>query len=410
MPIDIKAPAFPESITDGLLAAWHKEAGEAVRRDEPLADVETDKITMEVVAPSDGRLAKILIPVGATVTAEQLIAHFEAGAFDAPASDGQSATGAPSSGAEATGSATTDSEARAINPAARALMSELGLAPDQVPSQDATRITKSDVLAASSPPAPASTPDESRAQSARAKTREREETRAPMSRMRARIAERMLETVSETAMLTTFNEVDMQALLELREQIKPAFQARYGVKAGLMSFFVRALCGALQRFPTVNASLDGNEIVQRNYCDISVAVATERGLLTPVLRDADTMGLAEIERRLAALADKARSGKIELAEITGGTFTLTNGGVFGSMLSTPLLNPPQTAILGMHTIQRRPVARTGADGVERVLVSSMMYLALSYDHRLIDGREAVQCLLDVKQSLEKPAILMLDAT
>ena len=398
--VEIKAPVFPESIADGLLAAWRKQVDEPVRRDEALADVETDKVTLEIVAPADGRLSEILAPTGATVTAEQVLARFEPGAVDAPVAE-EAAPGAeeaaPTAGPESGGAAPSAAgDARAINPAARALMSESGLSPERVSSRDAARITKDDVLAAVA------------ARDAPATVHERTETRTPMSRMRARIAERMLETVNETAMLTTFNEVDMQAALDLRRQLNPVFQERHGVKAGLMSLFVRALCGALRRFPMVNASLDGSDIVQRNYCDISVAVSTDRGLLTPALRDADTMDLVRIEFEIAALAEKARSGKIELAEITGGTFTLTNGGVFGSLLSTPLLNPPQTAILGMHAIQRRPIAQLDANGAERVVVAPMMYLALSYDHRLIDGREAVQFLIDVKQSIEQPARLLLE--
>ncbi len=433
MSVDIKAPTFPESVNDGVLTLWHKQPEEPVRRDEPLADVETDKITLEISAPADGQLVRILAPAGSTVVSDQVLAQFEPGPAPSDAAEAQAAgadaqaagADAQAAGADAQAAGAdaqaaggepdggTPADERAINPAARALMAERGLAAAQVTSHDSARITKTDVLEAlahgsSEPVAEAMPAAETMSAAGPGAARARQETRTPMSRMRARIAERMLETTNETAMLTTFNEVDMQPLMDLRKQINPTLQQRGDVKIGLMSFFVRALCGALSRFPMVNASLDGGDIVQRNYCDISVAVSTERGLMTPVLKDADTMGLRCIERRVAELADKARSGKIELADITGGTFTLTNGGVFGSMLSTPLLNPPQTAILGMHAIQRRPVARTAEHGGEQVVVAPMMYLALSYDHRLIDGREAVLFLLDVKQSLEQPLILLME--
>jgi len=417
MSIDIKAPQFPESIAEGSVASWRKRPGEACRRDEVIADIETDKVVLEVVAPADGAIAEILKEAGATVLSQEVIARFEAGA----------AAAAPA-GAAAPEAAATAPGAGVAGPAARLAAAERGLDPAQVKgSGKGGRVTREDVLSHAQPapaPAPAapvpaaaaaapaartaadqpSTPAAAPAAPAARSAQGRVERRVPMTRLRARVAERLLDASRNTAMLTTFNEVDMQPVMDLRAKYKDHFEKRHnGTRLGFMGFFVRASVEALKRFAVVNASIDGNDVVYHGYQDIGVAVSSDRGLVVPVLRDADAMSFADIEAKIREYGLKARDGKLAIEDITGGTFTITNGGVFGSLLSTPILNPPQTAILGMHKIQDRPVVVNG-----QIVIRPMMYLALSYDHRLIDGKDAVQFLVAIKDMIEDPARILLD--
>ena len=398
MTIEIKAPAFPESIAEGTIATWHKRPGEAINRDELIVDIETDKVVMEVVAPADGQISKILKEEGDTILSNEVIAEFAKG-------EGAAKSEAPQVQASAAAAVTPEvakSEARideaVAGPAARKLISENNLEPSSISaSGKAGRITKEDVLTHLNQP-------QTSASEALAEPQgERPEKRVPMTRLRATIAARLVQAQQTAAMLTTYNEVNMQPIMALRTKYKDEFQkAHNGVKLGFMSFFVKASVEALKRFPAVNASIDGSEIVYHGYQDIGVAVSTEKGLVVPVLRNTETMGVADIEASIAAYGEKARAGKLGIDEMTGGTFTISNGGVFGSLLSTPILNPPQTAILGMHKIQERPMA---VDGEVKIL--PMMYLALSYDHRMIDGREAVQFLVTIKELLEDPARILL---
>lgn len=404
--MEIKAPTFPESITEGTVAQWHKQPGEAVRRDELLADIETDKVVIEVVAPDDGALTEILKAEGDVVESEEVIAHFEAGAGDAaPASE-------PPAAEE-----TFDSPADAIaSPAARKLAAESGIDIDTVSGSGRDgRVTKEDVAKAiaqapplqaapePAPPAPSTAGIDQTVLNIEAQG-ERVERRVPMTRLRATIARRMVEAQHNAAMLTTFNEVDMSPVMALRKKYQDQFQATHnGTRLGFMSFFVRATVEALKRFPSVNASIDGNDIVYHGFYDIGVAVSTERGLVVPVVREADALSLAQIEDQINAYGEKARDGKLALEDMAGGTFTISNGGVFGSLMSTPILNAPQTGVLGMHKIQDRPVVEDG-----EIVVRPMMYLALSYDHRLIDGREAVQFLVAIKGMIEDPARILLE--
>ncbi len=395
MSTDIKAPQFPESIADGLIATWYKQPGEAVSRDELIVDIETDKVVLEVVAPADGALKEIIKGEGDTVLSEEVIAIFEAGAAGSSSAPAEEAPAAASSAADTV-----------LSPAARKLAEEQGIAVDTlVGTGKGGLVTKDDVQAAiaakakPSTPAAAATPVTTAVASGA-----REEKRVPMTRMRARIAERLLEASQETAMLTTFNEVNMKPMMDLRAQYKDLFEKKHnGTRLGFMSIFVKAATEALKRFPAVNASIDGNDIVYHGYQDIGVAVSTPTGLVVPVLRDTDYMGLADIEAKIREYGLKARDGKIGLDEMTGGTFTITNGGVFGSLMSTPILNPPQAAILGMHAINERPMAVNG-----QVEILPMMYLALSYDHRLIDGKDAVQFLVTIKELIEDPARILLE--
>ncbi len=402
MVIEIKAPAFPESVADGELAVWHKAEGDSVQRDELLVEIETDKVVMEVVAPESGVLTKIVVPAGSTILSEALLAELEPGEVSA----------VPQVQAES-----PDSGILPMGPAVRKLIDEHKIDPSKLSgSGKGGRIVKEDVLAYLSAKeskaeravttSPAVTtvsqaqvlPDE-----LQGVTSERIEKRVPMTRMRARIAERLLDATQQTAMLTTFNEVNMAPLMQLRSRYKDEFEKTHnGTRLGFMGFFVRACCEALKRFPEVNASIDGNDVVYHGYQDIGVAVSTDDGLVVPVLRDADFMSVADVEAAIRDLGLKARDKKLTIEEMTGGTFTVSNGGVFGSLLSTPILNPPQTAILGMHTIQERPVALNG-----EVVIQPMMYLALSYDHRLIDGKTAVQFLVAVKGLIEDPARILL---
>ncbi len=406
MAIEIKAPAFPESVADGEVAAWHKQEGESVSRDELIVEIETDKVVMEVVAPEDGIITSIRAKEGETVQSEQLLAILEPGAAVATGKPAPAAAGTTAGGTAA--GATT----QPLGPAARQLVEEHALDVSRIQgSGKGGRITKEDVLQhlqsrqaevpAAAPPAATEPPVEDTAPTG--PSSERVEKRVPMTRMRARIAQRLLEATQETAMLTTFNEVNMAPLMALRRKYKDQFEKTHnGTRLGFMGFFVKAACEALKRFPAVNASIDGNDIVYHGYQDIGVAVSTEDGLVVPVLRDADFMSLADVEAAIADFGVRARKKKLTIEDMTGGTFTISNGGVFGSLLSTPILNPPQTGILGMHKIQDRPMAIDG-----QVVILPMMYLALSYDHRLIDGKTAVQCLAAIKDLIEDPARILL---
>lgn len=403
--MDIKAPTFPESITEGTIAVWHKGANEPIKRDDLLVDIETDKVVLEVVAPADGQLVRIFKQEGDVVESEERLATFDIG--DLPAAQSVAATEPP----------VPATPTPSASPAARKLAEEKGLdiAKVQGTGKDG-RITKEDVaqyVIEERPTPPPAAPaakqiDDSEDRDGLAfpdqAVGERVERRVPMTRLRASIARRLVEAQHNAAMLTTFNEVDMSPVMALRSKYQEEFQARHnGTRLGFMSFFVRASVEALKRFPAVNASIDGDDIIYHGYYDIGVAVSTDRGLVVPVVRDADALSLAQIEDQINGYGERARSGKLAIEEISGGTFTISNGGVFGSLLSTPILNPPQTGILGMHKIQERPMVVGG-----EVEVRPMMYLALSYDHRLIDGREAVRFLVAVKQLLEDPARILLE--
>lgn len=405
MAIEIKAPAFPESVADGEVASWHKGEGDSVTRDELIVEIETDKVVLEVLAPDDGVITKIHAQEGETVQSEQLLATFEAGAAASAEPAAKPEPAAVASPAPAADSAS----AELLGPAARQLVEEHQLDPSKVTGTGkGGRITKEDILAY------LNTPDAKPA-AAQAKTStllvsgpvgpssERVEKRVPMTRMRAKIAERLLEATQQTAMLTTFNEVNMAPVMALRSKYKAQFEKIHnGTRLGFMGFFVKAACEALKRFPSVNSSIDGSDVVYHGYQDIGVAVSTESGLVVPVLRDADFMSLADVEAAVSDLGLRARDKKLTIEDMTGGTFTVSNGGVYGSLLSTPILNPPQTGILGMHKIQDRPMAVNG-----EVVILPMMYLALSYDHRLIDGKTAVQFLVAIKDLIEDPARILL---
>ncbi len=399
MAIEIKAPQFPESVEEGSIATWHKQVGEAVSRDELIVDIETDKTVLEVVAAEDGVLTEIMKQEGDIVLSQELIGKIEAGAV----------ASAPAKQAEATAAPAAESQADvalAANPAAKKLAEEnnIDLASVKGTGKDG-RILKEDVQNAMAAPKAAAPAAAAPAKAAApALTGERVEKRVPMTRLRATIAKRLLDAQHNAAMLTTFNEVNMGPLMDLRKQYKDLFEKTHnGTRLGFMGFFVKAAAEALKRFPAVNASIDGNDIVYHGYYDIGVAVSTERGLVVPVLRDCDRMSIAEVEGGIKDYAVAAKDGKLAIEDMTGGTFTITNGGVFGSLLSTPILNPPQTAILGMHKIQERPMAVNG-----QVVIQPMMYLALSYDHRMIDGKDAVQFLVAIKDMLEDPARMLLD--
>jgi 2-oxoglutarate dehydrogenase E2 component (dihydrolipoamide succinyltransferase) len=400
MSIEVKVPQLPESVADATLVAWHKKPGEAVSRDENLVDLETDKVVLEVPAPSSGVIKELKVENGATVTSGQVLAILEEGAAAAPS---KPAAAAPEA------KAPSDQKAAAaakLAPAAKRMVAENKLDAGAIAGSGRDgRISKGDVIqhlaGKESTPAPAKVAQPA-AVKLPAPTGARTEQRVPMTRLRARIAERLVQAQSTAAMLTTFNEVDLTAVSEIRARYKDKFEKTHGVKLGFMSFFVKASIEALRRFPAVNASLDGNDIVYHEFYDIGVAVSTDRGLMVPVLRNAELMSFAEIEVAVGTYAQRARDGSITLEELTGGTFTLTNGGVFGSLMSTPILNPPQVAILGMHKIQERPMVIDG-----QIKVRPMMYLALTYDHRIVDGRESVQFLVAIKDALEDPARLLL---
>ena len=416
MSTEIKAPQFPESVADGTVATWHKTAGEVVSRDELLVDIETDKVVLEVVAPADGVLTAIHKDVGETVLSEEVLGIFEAGSAASAPAAAEPAAATPSA-ATADEPSASAGPGGAASPAARKAASELGVELAQVRGSGRDgRITKEDVEKAAAAPAPAPAAAAPAAPTAPASETlqrlpgvgqvegERPERRVPMTRLRASIARRLVEAQQTAAMLTTFNEVNMQPIMDLRARYKDEFEkAHNGTRLGFMSFFVRAATEALKRFPAVNGSIDGNDIVYHGYYDVGVAVGTDRGLVVPIIRDADGLSLAQIEESIRDYGLKARDGKLALEDMAGGTFTISNGGVFGSLMSTPILNPPQTAILGMHKIQDRPMAVNG-----QVVIQPMMYLALSYDHRLIDGSEAVRFLVTIKDLLEEPARMLLD--
>lgn len=401
MTIEILVPDLPESVADATVATWHKQPGDVVERDEVLVDIETDKVVLEVPAPEAGVLEAIIEEEGATVLSKQLIAKLKPGAVAGePTTDStEDKEASPDKRHKA---ALTEESNDALSPAVRRLLAEHGLEASQVKGSGVGgRITREDIEAhlANAKAAPkAEAPAAVEAPAAA-----RSQKRVPMTRLRKTVANRLLEAKNNTAMLTTFNEVNMKPIMELRKQYKDQFEERHGIRLGFMSFYVKAVTEALKRYPEVNASIDGDDIVYHNYFDISMAVSTPRGLVTPVLKDCDTLGFADVEKGIKELAIKGRDGKLTVDELMGGNFTITNGGVFGSLMSTPIINPPQSAILGMHKIQERPMAVDG-----KVEILPMMYLALSYDHRLIDGRESVGFLVTIKELLEDPARLLLD--
>ncbi len=414
MATEIKAPQFPESVADGTIATWHKQPGEACSRDELLVDIETDKVVLEVVAPADGAIKEIVKGEGDTVLSEEVIGHFEEGAGGSSGGDdaGKDAAKKEDKGSDKQEDASDDEDDDvAASPAARRIADEKGLDLAAIKGTGkGGKVTKEDVekaaekAPAKSAPAPsAASASAGPAEGPSVLPGERTEKRVPMTRMRKRIAERLVQAQQTAAMLTTFNEVNMKPVMELRKTHQEKFTERHGVKLGFMSFFVKAAVEALKRIPSVNASVDGDDIVYHGYYDIGVAVSSPKGLVVPILRDANFKGLAEVESQIIEYGKKARDGKLTIEEMSGGTFTISNGGVFGSLLSTPILNPPQTGILGMHKIQERPMVVNG-----QIEILPMMYLALSYDHRLIDGKEAVTFLVEMKNMLEDPARILLD--
>ncbi|AHI31184.1 dihydrolipoamide succinyltransferase [Marinobacter salarius] len=415
MSTEIKAPVFPESVAEGTVATWHKQPGEACSRDELIVDIETDKVVLEVVAPADGVIEEVLKGEGDTVESGEVVGKFKEGAAGdskpAAKDDSKKEESKPEATSEKSSEAPTKSSGEAIlSPAARKLAEENSVDPDAVEGTGKDgRVTKEDVQnhidagkssGASSTSASKPAGDMPQVDVG---SGERPEKRVPMTRLRASIAKRLVNAQQTAAMLTTFNEVNMGPVMELRKQYKESFEKRHGVKLGFMSFFTKAATEALKRFPAVNASIDGNDMVYHGYQDIGIAVSSDRGLVVPVVRDTDALGLADIEKKIVEYGTKAKDGKLGIEDMTGGTFTITNGGIFGSLISTPILNPPQTAILGMHKIQERPMAVNG-----KVEIQPMMYLALSYDHRMIDGKEAVQFLVAIKEMLEDPARILLD--
>ena len=409
MAIEIKAPAFPESVADGEIAAWHKKEGDHVSRDDLIVEIETDKVVMEVVAPEDGVIQKIHVAEGDTILSEALLATLIPGAGAATSNASAAASEAESADVDPQDAGAAEAM---LGPAARQLVEEHGLDVSRISGTGkGGRITKEDIVKFMKSVSAAATTAANTSTAAAATasdtpvglSSERVEKRVPMTRMRARIAERLLEASQQTAMLSTFNEVNMAPVMALRSKYKEQFlQTHNGTRLGFMGFFVKAACEALKRFPEVNASIDGNDVVYHGYQDIGVAVSTDGGLVVPVLRDADFMSLADVEAAVADLGVRAKGSKLTIDDMTGGTFTVTNGGVFGSLLSTPILNPPQTGILGMHKIQERPMAING-----EVVIQPMMYLALSYDHRLIDGKTAVKFLVAIKDLIEDPARILL---
>ncbi len=420
MLVEVKVPQLSESVAEATLVSWHKKPGEYVERDQNLIDVETDKVVLELAAPASGVLTKIMKGDGGTVVSNEVIAQIDTEA-KAPAG-APAAAAAPSAtqGSVATpAAASAPTTAAAVMPAARKLAQEHGVDPSQIAgSGRGGRVTKADVMAnvqagtAARAPAPAAPSPSAPAPAPRAQPSpvdvstilgDRPEQRVPMSRLRARIAERLVQSQATAAILTTFNEVNMQPVIDLRSRYRDRFEKEHGVRLGFMSFFVKAAVVALKRFPVVNASIDGNDIVYHGYFDIGIAVASPRGLVVPIIRNADQLSIAEIEKTVADFGTRAQQGKLGIEELTGGTFSISNGGVFGSMLSTPIINPPQSAILGIHATKDRPVVEDG-----QIVVRPMNYLALSYDHRIIDGREAVLSLVAIKEALEDPARMLLD--
>jgi 2-oxoglutarate dehydrogenase E2 component (dihydrolipoamide succinyltransferase) len=412
MRVEVKVPQLPESVAEATLVSWHRKAGEAVLRDENLVDVETDKVVLELPAPASGVLVEIRQGDGATVASEQIVAVIDSEASASTVSE-PAAAPAPAAAAPAPAAASSPAASGSAPalPAARKMMADLAVSPASVEGTGrGGRITKGDVIAATiapageraeppAAPAPVARPD----MPPRAATSARPEQRVPMSRLRQRVAERLVASQATAAILTTFNEVNMQPVIDLRNRYKDRFEKEHGVKLGFMGFFVKAAVHALKRFPAVNASIDGTDIVYHGYFDIGIAVGSPRGLVVPILRDADQLSMAEIEAKIADFGKRAQDGKLTVEELTGGTYTISNGGVFGSMLSTPIINPPQSAILGVHATKERAVVENG-----QVVVRPMNYLAQSYDHRIIDGREAVLSLVAIKEALEDPARILLD--
>ena len=401
MSIEVKVPTLPESVADATIATWHKKVGDKVTRDENILDLETDKVVLEVPAPADGVIEELLFKEGDTVHSGELLARIGAGAAAKPQSEDKKP------GNEQSVSALDD---KSTSPVVRRMLAENDLQPNQIEGSGKDgRITKEDVVSfiesnrGKNAPVAAAPKSEAKKAAPMVGMGVREERRVPMSRLRAKVAERLLQAQHNAAMLTTFNEVNLKAVMDLRAQYKDSFEKKHGVKLGFMSFFTKAVVESLKRFPAVNASIDGQDIIYHGYYDVGIAVSTERGLVVPVIRDADQMSMAGIEQAISDSATKARDGKLSLEEMQGGTFTITNGGVFGSLLATPIINPPQTGILGMHKIEDRPVVEKG-----QIVIRPMMYVALSYDHRLIDGKDSVQFLVSVKELLEDPSLLLLN--
>ncbi len=403
--VDILVPDLPESVADATVATWHKKPGDAVRRDEVLVEIETDKVVLEVPASADGILDAVLEDEGTTVTSRQILGRLREGNSSGKETSAKSEE-KDSTPAQRQQASLAEQNNDALSPAIRRLLGEHNLEASAINGTGVGgRITREDVEKhlAKAPAAKAEAKAPAAAPAPQAQLGARGEKRVPMTRLRKRVAERLLEAKNSTAMLTTFNEVNMKPIMDLRKQYGDAFEKRHGIRLGFMSFYVKAVVEALKRYPEVNASIDGDDVVYHNYFDVSMAVSTPRGLVTPVLRDVDTLGMADIEKKIKELAVKGRDGKLTVDDLTGGNFTITNGGVFGSLMSTPIINPPQSAILGMHAIKDRPMAVDG-----KVEILPMMYLALSYDHRLIDGRESVGFLVAIKELLEDPTRLLLD--
>ncbi len=401
--IEVKVPQLSESVAEATLLQWHKKVGDAITQDENLIDIETDKVVLELPAASGGVMIEVLKPNGAIVIAGEVIAYIDSNA--APVATAQVSNSTPQTSAPANTHTAATSASKPAMPAAAKLMADNQVNLSSGTGKDG-RVTKGDVLASLSTPvvkatAPTAlaTPPSAAPQSLEGRT----EQRVPMSRLRARVAERLLQSQATNAILTTFNEVNMQPVIELRNKYKDKFEKEHGVKLGFMSFFVKAAMAALKRYPVLNASVDGNDVVYHGYFDIGIAVGSPRGLVVPILRNVDQMSIADIEKQIAEFGNKAKDGKLSLEELTGGTFSISNGGVFGSMLSTPIINPPQSAILGIHATKERAVVENG-----QIVIRPMNYLAMSYDHRIIDGREAVLGLVAMKEALEDPARLLLD--
>jgi 2-oxoglutarate dehydrogenase E2 component (dihydrolipoamide succinyltransferase) len=410
MTIEVKVPVLPESVSDATIASWHKKPGDAVKRDENLVDLETDKVVLEVPAPVDGVLKEIRQDTGATVTSQQLLALIEEGAAAAAPAKAEAPKAAAEKAAPANAAPPSPSKASSnegddlpknvedLSPAGRRVATENRIDPSQVSGTGRdSRVTKEDLVNYMRNPQAPAAPSAAKPAPAGA----RPEERVAMTRMRAKIAERLMQSKNSIAMLTSFNEINLAKVVALRKELGEQFEKANGIKLGFMSFFVKAACEALKRHPIVNASVDGSEVIYHGYQDISVAVSTDRGLVTPVLRDAQSMGFADIEKAIASFAKKAREGGLTLDDLSGGTFTITNGGTFGSLFSTPIVNPPQSAILGMHTIKDRAVVENG-----QVIAAPMMYVAISYDHRIIDGKDAVLFLVDIKNQLENPSRML----
>ena len=392
MSIEVKVPVLPESVSDAVIATWHKKAGDAVKRDENLVDLETDKVVLEVPATADGVLKEIKFQAGDTVTSQQVIAIIEAGAAaPAKAEAAKAEAKAETPRTEKAAAPAKSADVSDLSPAGRRVATQEGINPAEVEATGrGGRVTKEDLL------------NHLSKAGVSAAGGARPEQRVPMTRIRTRIAERLMQSKNSIAMLTSFNEVNLGEVMKMRKAMGESFETTHGIKLGFMSFFAKAAANALQRHPIINASVDGSDIIYHGYADISVAVATDKGLVTPVLRNVESMGFGDVEAAIAAYAKKARDGKLGLEDLQGGTFTITNGGTFGSLMSTPIVNPPQSAILGMHAIKERPIAENG-----QVVIAPMMYIALSYDHRIIDGKDAVLFLVDIKNQLENPHRMLL---